>query len=211
MERGTDPKRSSARTALAVVVLGARVHPDGSPSAALVRRVRAGVSLLAGGAADGALLVMSGGHGKGHRPPLPTEAAVMADLARRAGLTDAVPIRLEDRSRTTLENARAVTDMLAPLAPERVLVVTDRTHLPRALMCFRAARRVCRVGWRIEGHGVPAGNRAEATRAGAREAIARVLYRIRLLRGAMLAAVPPGRHDGRPGQVPAPPPGEPKA
>jgi len=195
MERGTDPKRSQPRINRAVVVLGARVQADGSPSPLLMRRIRAGVALIATDPEPETVMVLSGGYGKGCGPPLPTEAEVMAAAARRCGLSAKVPIWLEDRSRNTLENARASSDLLAPRRPGRVVVVTDRAHLPRALMCFRAARTLHDGRWTITGHAVSSPDRAEAMRTWGREAVATVLYRIRLLRGAMLAAVPPAAHD----------------
>jgi hypothetical protein len=193
MERGTAHKE----TAHAVVILGAAVRPDGSPSVAMKGRVRAGVALVTG--LDGAALVLSGGFGKGHEPPLPTEARVMADLARAAGLPDVVPLWLEEYSRNTLENAAAVSVLLGgPAAPGRVTVVTDTDHLPRAMTCFRAARRAVGAGWTLNGHGVPVPERRAAAMALGREAVARLLYRARLWRGGMLAAVRAARHHAPP-------------
>lgn len=195
MERGTDPKGSQPRINRAVVVLGARVQPDGSPSPALLRRVRAAVALVSTDPVPGTVMVLSGGYGKKCGPPLATEAEVMAAAARHCGVSAKIPLWLENRSRNTLENARASTDLLAPRRPGQVVVVTDRAHLSRALMCFRAARKLHSGRWTITGHAVLVPDRAEAMRACGREAVARGLYRLRLLRGAMLAAVPPAAHD----------------
>lgn len=195
LERGAAPLVTHA-----VVVLGAAVRPDGSPSAAMDRRVRAGLALMACLQEDTAL-VLSGGYGKDHAPSLPSEARIMAALASDADADGPGPIWLEERSRNTLENAAAVAVLLsgATLAPARVTVVTDRDHLARALMCFRAARRAVGAAWSLDGHGVPAPDRQTMTAAWTREAAARLLYRARLWRGDMLAAVRAARHDAPPG------------
>lgn len=196
LERGAAHKAAGRPVAQAVVVLGAAVRPDGSSSAAMDRRVRAGVALAAG--LTDATLVLSGGFGKGHGPSLPTEARVMADLARAAGLPADVPLWLEEHSRNTLENAAAVSVLLTAVAPARLIVVTDEAHLPRALTCFRAARRIVGTGWTLDGHGVRIAEGRALARARAREALARLLYRARLLRGGMLAAVRAARHHASP-------------
>ena len=111
----------------AIIVPGCLVHPDGQPSGALSRRVAWGVELWREGRAP--VLVMSG-RGRGGRP----EATVMAELARRAGVPEEA-LRVEDRSMTTVENARfsrAVVD------GERVLIATDTTHARRCARLFGA-------------------------------------------------------------------------
>ena len=51
-----------------------------------------------------------------------------------------VPVRwLEDRSRTTAENAVFSAAILRPAGIERVVLVTSAWHMPRALLAFRAA------------------------------------------------------------------------
>jgi len=124
-----------------IAVLGAAVRPDGSPSAALRRRVEGAVAAYGEGAAP--RLLMCGG-AVGHATP---EAAVMRDLALARGVaTDAVEI--EDRSRNTFENAFNARAIMAARGWNRVLVVTDTFHLPRALYIFR------KIGVDAEGRGV---------------------------------------------------------
>lgn len=78
----------------------------------------------------GAQMVVTGGG-----PGLP-EAAPMADLAVRMGVP-AADVRIEDRARTTWENARNVAK-LSPPSPRRIWLVTSPLHMPRALGAFRA-------------------------------------------------------------------------
>src|SRR6476620_466179 len=68
----------SPEAAEAIVVLGCRVRPDGSPSSPMRRRVALAVTLYQSGAAP--LLVLSGGGA-----PV-SEAQAMAELARAAGV-----------------------------------------------------------------------------------------------------------------------------
>jgi uncharacterized SAM-binding protein YcdF (DUF218 family) len=46
---------------------------------------------------------------------------------------------LEPRSRNTVENARETARLLRPRNGRRVLLVSDRAHLPRAALLFRLA------------------------------------------------------------------------
>lgn len=126
----------------AAIVLGARVRPDGSPSPALLRRVRHGVKLLRAGRA--AHLLMTGGP-VGHAVP---EAVVMRDLALAEGVP-AERLHLEDQSRNTIENARLSAPLIARAGWSRLAVVTDPHHLPRALYVFR------RLGLRVAGAAAP--------------------------------------------------------
>lgn len=86
------------------------------------------------------LLLLSGG-GAG---PMP-EAEIMRELA----LAQGVPKRallVEPASRNTVENALEVAKLLRPQGRNSVLLVSDRSHLPRAALLFRlAGLRV--AGW----------------------------------------------------------------
>lgn len=119
----------------------------------------------------------------------------MADLALREGVAPEALI-LEACSRDTVGNARHSLAMLEGRAVRRLLVVTDRPHLRRALWCFR------RVGWArglavdIAGAGVPIPDRRVAVLAYVREAFALLIYAARLRRRAVLAAPPGDAHDG---------------
>lgn len=116
----------------AVVVLGGGVyrdHGDGFwPSQASVLRSSAGVRLAADAARP---LVITGG--VVYRAEL-SEAEVVAD---RLDLPpDTV---LERASRTTAENASRVAEIAALRGWRRVALVTDATHLRRAVGSFRRA------------------------------------------------------------------------
>lgn len=60
----------------------------------------------------------------------------MARLAREAGVPEAA-LALEPVSRNTVENARHCARLLRPRGVRRVLLVSDRAHLPRAALLFR--------------------------------------------------------------------------
>src|SRR5262249_4254612 len=123
-----------AQEADAVVVLGCR------GSRALGRRLDRGIRLYEQGVAP--LLVLSGG-GAGVIPE--------AEIMRRAAIARGVPeaaLLIEPASRDTFENARETARLLALRGLRSVLLVTDRTHLPRAALLFRLA------GLRIVGRAV---------------------------------------------------------
>jgi len=124
-----------------VVVLGCRVLPDGSAGPALVRRVTEGARLVREGRAG--QLVLSGGQARSGI----SEAQAALPHALEAGASREV-IVLEERSRTTDENASEVASLLGnrELA---VLVVTDAYHVPRSVRLFRKHFR------KVAGHGVP--------------------------------------------------------
>jgi uncharacterized SAM-binding protein YcdF (DUF218 family) len=121
-----------------IVVLGAAVWPDGRPSPALQRRVLHAVGLLQQG--SGAYLLVTGGLGK--YPP--AEAEVMQRLAVAHGIPTE-NIVCEDQATSTFASARRCCDILRQRGWARVLVVTDRYHLPRALFAFRSCG-LCAVG-----------------------------------------------------------------
>jgi uncharacterized SAM-binding protein YcdF (DUF218 family) len=119
------------------VVLGARVRPDGRPSAALERRMRVALALYRAGVAP-VLLLSGGGH------PI-SEAEAMRRVAVGAGVPDSA-LLLESRSRNTLENAIETARMLAECREHAVVLVTDRYHAFRARILFRlAGLTVCAV------------------------------------------------------------------
>lgn len=78
----------------------------------------------------GAHLVISGGG-----PGVP-DSVLLRGLAERMGVP-AEAIEIEDKSRTTWENAM-YTSRLSPSVPKRVWLVTSALHMPRALGAFRA-------------------------------------------------------------------------
>ncbi len=108
---------------LTAVVLGAKVHPDGTPSPALVDRVQVAVALLLEGRAQ--RLVLSG------RSP---EAETMARLAIEFGAKEAQLV-LESQSRSTFENAARSAELLQ--GEKEIILVTCDFHLARASAHFR--------------------------------------------------------------------------
>ena len=124
------PRSAEQDVADVAVVLGAAVWPGGRPSPTLARRTLHGVALLRAGAARHLLLT----GGVGRHPP--SEASVMRELAEHAGVARA-RIVLDEQATTTLDSARACAAIIAARGWRRVLIVTDRYHLPRALLAFR--------------------------------------------------------------------------
>ena len=112
-----------------IVVLGAAVWPGGQPSPALQRRILHAVDLLQRGYA--AYLLVTGGLGK--YPP--AEAVVMQRLAVAHGIPPQ-HILCEDQATSTFASALRCCDILRQRGWSRVLVVTDRYHLPRTLFAF---------------------------------------------------------------------------
>ena len=136
-----------------LLVPGCRVLLDGRPSPALSRRASGAAARWRealgterpGEARPLPLLIGSGAGG---------EAAAIAGVARAAGVPEAA-IRQEARARTTEENARFTAELLAAEGVDpaeiRLIVCTDRWHLPR---CLRVCRR--HFGPGAEGWAIPA-------------------------------------------------------
>ena len=128
--------RTSTARFDAVVVLGAGISGSGSlrPADQLtglsMQRTLCGVDLFAEGRAP--RLVLSGGDGTimGEGPK---EAVEMKRLAIRLGVPEEA-IVLDDRARTTYENALGVKRVLDAGS---VLLVTSASHMPRAAGLFR--------------------------------------------------------------------------
>lgn len=113
-----------------VVVLGARVLPDGTASPTLRARLEKAVALYHQGVAP--KLLFSGGVGQ--HPP--AEARVMRELALRLGVPAEACV-LEEESHSTEQNARFSARLLRELGARRVVVVSDPYHLLRARQYFR--------------------------------------------------------------------------
>ena len=88
----------------------------------------------------GARLVFTGG-GKS-QGPVPSEAAVSADVLRALGF-DVERIVFEDRSSDTFANAMFTRQLVGPQPGETWLLITSAWHMPRAVGSFRAA------GWAV--------------------------------------------------------------
>lgn len=120
------------------VVLGAAVWAGGQPSPTLRRRAEAGARLWLEGRVR--LVLACGGVGR-HGP---SEAEVIRDLCVAMGVP-AEAVLLEAASTTTEENLRYALPLLETSGARRVVIVTDRFHLPRARMVAR------RMGLTAEG------------------------------------------------------------
>lgn len=144
----------------AVVVLGARVHADGTASATLIRRTHEGADLVKKGIAP--RLVLSGG--KVGSTTSEARAALPHALSR--GLSEDA-ITLEETSTTTETNAAEVARLLDSNA--RILLVTDAFHILRSVRLFRAHFH------HVEGLGTVGGWRSRV-RGSLREAFVLVAY-----------------------------------
>lgn len=157
MDRPPISNREWQKVAPIAVILGARLHPDGTASAALLRRVSFGCHLHQRG--NVGKILMTGGATPSGR----TEAAEMAAQARRLGIPE-TDLITESQARTTRENAlytchlllhdhrhwsydhpqTSRTEQRSPPkqnALKPIVVVTDLYHLPRAWLAFRIIGR----------------------------------------------------------------------
>lgn len=125
-------------TADAIVVLGggmegAREYWRGSPDLnSAADRVWFGARLYHAGRAP--RIILSGGTARWSKSPVP-EAQAMAELCEALGVPREALI-LEERSRTTWENAAETRSILQAHGFGRVLLVTSALHMPRAVETF---------------------------------------------------------------------------
>lgn len=115
----------------ALVVLGAQVHRNGRPSAALQGRVRRAVALYHTGYAP--QLVVTGGVGEAGV----AEASVMQALAVAGGVPERAVV-IESQATRTLESARAIGKIGRRAGWRSVIVVSDPFHLWRSALLFAA-------------------------------------------------------------------------
>lgn len=115
----------------AIVVLGCRVLPDGTPSAALRRRCERAAGAFHDGLARW-VLACGGKRWNGR-----AEAHVMAQKLRELGVPEA-HLELELESLTTAGNARQGGAILQRLGARRILLVTCDFHALRARGAFTA-------------------------------------------------------------------------
>lgn len=156
------------RPAEVIVVLGAKVYEDGTPSEALAERVATGVELYRQGYSK--KLLVSGGIGReGH-----DEAAVMKRLAVRMGVAegDVVEDNQGNNTEATLVNAKA---WLEARGGGRALVVSHYHHLPRVKLLGLRRGVACYTVPADEGERLLAGTPYYV----AREALALAYYYLR--------------------------------
>lgn len=115
----------------AIVIFGAAVRADGTPSTALRRRVEAAVAC--GRGMPGVLYVPTGGVGRYG----PAEAEVMAGLLRALGVAEEAILR-EPTGTDTLSSVRAVRRLLRGQRSP-VYAATSAYHLPRCCLLLRLA------------------------------------------------------------------------
>jgi uncharacterized SAM-binding protein YcdF (DUF218 family) len=121
------------RPAPAIVVLTAYVSEDGVLNESAMRRIHAAARLYRGGLSP--LLIISGGSpGAGHHSG---PAAPMARFAEEFGIPRSAMV-LEKESENTHASAVNVAALCRQRGIERVLLVTDATHMRRAVAAFRA-------------------------------------------------------------------------
>ena len=97
-------------------------------------------------------IVVSGGNVDPDTPG-PALAEVMRDFLLEQGVAEA-DLLMEDQSRNTYENAAKTSPLLRRRGIDKIVLVTDATHLLRAPRCFRAQ------GFEV----APSGCRYRATR-----------------------------------------------
>lgn len=126
----------------AVVVLGALVREDGTPSGSLRERIDAAYEFLSG---DPDMVCIASG-GQGENEPMSEAECIRSELVRRG--IEPERIRLEDRSTNTGENL-VNSFALLPDTALRVGIVTNDFHVYRALALGRSLSE-------LELFGVPA-------------------------------------------------------
>jgi uncharacterized SAM-binding protein YcdF (DUF218 family) len=114
------------------IVLGAPPSPQGGVGELVEERVRAGLELWRTGLVT--RLLVSGGVVKGGPP----EAHGMAALARALGLPDGA-LLVEDRSRSTRENAERCRELMRERGLSTAILVSQPYHLRRAVAFFERA------------------------------------------------------------------------
>lgn len=111
-----------------VLVLGAGVRPDGSPSDMLYDRVRTGLDLYHGGSAP--KLLMSGDHGRAEYD----EVGCMLGLALEDGVP-AADVFLDHAGFSTYESLVRAKEVFGA---DSLVIVTQKYHLHRALYIAEA-------------------------------------------------------------------------
>jgi uncharacterized SAM-binding protein YcdF (DUF218 family) len=148
--------QSDGRDPDGIIVLGGAIDPDTSVARhalevdASAERIIAMLELAR--RFPSARIVYSGGSANLIQNPV-SEAPLAGELLDRFGIARSRVI-LEDKSRTTDENAVRVRQLVAPKPGERWLLVTSAFHMPRAIGAFRHAGfdvEAYPVDWRSRG------------------------------------------------------------
>jgi uncharacterized SAM-binding protein YcdF (DUF218 family) len=123
--------RDRAQPADAIVILGARVQPDGQPGPDLTERTLHGIRLFQRGLAP--YLICTGGYA-GDRL---SAAAVACDLAVSQGVPAEKVLRAEG-SMTTSEDAASVRALMRSHGWQTAVLVSHPLHLERARIFFES-------------------------------------------------------------------------
>jgi vancomycin permeability regulator SanA len=130
-----------------VIVFGAAVRADGSPSGALRRRIEAALNY---GRDRSVIFLVTGG--LGIHPP--AESVVMANMLRAEGVPEDAIVQ-ENQSKTTLESVIRCTAIIRGLSDiTRVMVCSDAYHVARCRWLLRLS------GIRAGGIGAASGRAA---------------------------------------------------
>ena len=135
------PWHDGGRVPDGIIILGGAINPElsaarGTPEInSAAERMTAAVELAR--RFPSARIVLSGGNNSLINP-VSTEAMAGALFLENLGVAHD-RILLEDKARTTAENAVFTRDLLKPKPGEYWLLVTSAMHMPRAVGAFRAA------------------------------------------------------------------------
>ena len=121
---------------LALVVLGFQLNPDGSMRNELIERLQ--VALACAEQYPNALIVCTGG-GTAANNKAATEAGRMAEYLIENGVAPE-RIVVEDRSRTTAQNAIYTCEILADQHPQvhRLAIISSDYHIATGILLFEA-------------------------------------------------------------------------
>lgn len=148
-----------------LIVLGAKLHPDGRMSKSMQYRCDAALQAWRGGVAK--TIIVCGGKVK-DAPR--SEASAMADYLAERGVPRSA-ILLEDKSVNTYENLRNTRWIMGEKGLECAALVTSDYHLERALWLARVAG--------IDVSGIPAASSmkpAHFLKARTRESVSWILF-----------------------------------
>ncbi|HWL23253.1 MAG TPA: YdcF family protein [Ureibacillus sp.] len=123
IEKGQTPLADGSNDYL--IILGAKVKPNGEPSLSLKNRLDVAINYLK--QYEHVQVIVSGG--QGHDEPA-TEASVMANYLMDAGINP-MRIQLEEKSTSTYENL-LYSKKLLPDDVKKVTIISNDFHLTRA-------------------------------------------------------------------------------
>jgi len=124
-----------------VIVLGAGIKEDGSPTLSLVNRLERSITYAA--QYPGTTIVVSGGQGSNE--PMP-EAQAMAQYLSSRGV-EANRIIIEDKSTSTMENFKYSKELIGD--QKEIAFITNDFHI------FRSSILAGRNGFKAYGYGTP--------------------------------------------------------